>query len=403
MIDLTAASGGSVGEIWVAAGTYKPAHVPQTASHTTNRDRTFLLKPGVKLYGGFSGSETALTQRNWESNASVLSGDFNNNDMGNAKDGFGGMGENAYHVVVSVGIPNDGETVLDGFTIKGGTGGGSITVGGTSIGHAGGGMSNNSSSPVLINVTISGNQAGSGGGMYNNDSSSPVLTNVTISGNQASGSGGGMYNYDSSPVLTNVTISGNYVTDNSSIVGVGMYNVSSSPVLTNVTISGNYATSHGGGMSNASSSPVLTNVTISDNQAGHFGGGMYNYDSSPKIRNSIIWGNSGSDNVYNSGSIPTYAYSLVEGLNPSDAQNSGNNMDGTDAANDPLFVSPASYPAAPTTAGDYHLQSGSPVINQGGNSFYNASQTPDLSDITTDRDGNPRFKGAAVDMGAYEY
>jgi hypothetical protein len=155
------------------------------------------------------------------------------------------------------------------------------------------------------------------------------------------------------------------------------------------------------------SSPVLTNVTISGNSvsssSSSHGGGMYNSGGSPQIRNSIIWenrrSNGTSDNVYGSGS-PAYSYSLVQGLNPSGT----GNRDGTDAANDPLFVSPASYSAAPTTAGDYHLQSGdSPVINKGSNSFYSAGQTPDLSAITTDRNGNPRFKGSAVDMGAYEY
>jgi hypothetical protein len=49
------------------------------------------------------------------------------------------------------------------------------------------------------------------------------------------------------------------------------------------------------------------------------------------------------------------------------------------------------------------LRAGSPVINKGGNAFYSAGQTPDLSAVTTDRGGNPRFRGSAVDLGAYEY
>jgi hypothetical protein len=94
-----------------------------------------------------------------------------------------------------------------------------------------------------------------------------------------------------------------------------------------------------------------------------------------------------------------YTYSLVEGLNPSGT----GNMNGTNSANNPNFVNPEAYASAPTTEGDYHLQGGSPVINKGSNSFYAAGQTPNLSAITTDRDGNPRFKGGTVDMGAYEY
>jgi hypothetical protein len=352
MIDISADYPG-ITEIWAAAGAYTPAHVPPSADTTTDRDRTFWLKAGIKLYGGFAGTETLLSQRNWTSNLTILSGDFDGDDGGNALDGFTGMGENAYHVVLGVNIPDDGETVLDGFTISGGNAGtlnSTITVDGKTINRwFGGGMSNSSSSPVLTNVTISGNQADVGGGMCNYYSS-PVLTSVTISGNQAGS---------------------------------------------------------GGGMSNDHSSPVLTNVTISGNQANHsIGGGMYNYSSSPQIRNSIIWGN-GTSNVYNNAistpaSTPSYTYSLVEGLNPSGAEDGGGNLNGTVAGNNPLFVDPRLPASAPSTEGDYRLQAGSPVIDAGSNSFYTAGQDPDLSAITTDRDGNGRFNGAAVDMGAYE-
>jgi hypothetical protein len=391
MIDISA-DYPSITEIWVAAGTYTPAHLPPTASTTTDRDRTFLLKAGVKLYGGFAGTETARSERNWTSNPTILSGDFNGDDMG----GFTGMGENAYHVVLGANISNNGATVLDGFTIRGGNAdtNSSITVGGKAIYRwYGGGMHNNSSSPVLTNVSISGNQAASyGGGMYNYYSS-PVLTNVSISGNQAARDGGGMHNSSSSPVLTNVTISGNQVTG-STFSGGGMYNLFSSPVLTNVTISGNQAN----GMRNNDSSPVLTNVTISGNQAD----GMRNStSSSPQIRNSIIWGNGTGVYNDNSTSTPSYTNSLVEGLNPYGSANGGGNLNGNSAGNNPKFVSPEAYTSAPSTAGDYRLQGDSPAINKGNGSFYDPAQTPDLSGITTDLDGNPRFNGAP-DMGAYE-
>jgi hypothetical protein len=312
-ISLSAAYPG-INEIWAAAGTYTPAHLPPTASTTTDRDRTFFLKAGVKLYGGFAGGETARGQRDWTNNQTILSGDFNGNDGAS----FTNMGENAYHVVVGVNIPDNGATVLDGFTISGGNAdtSGSITVDGKGI------------------------YRNSGGGMFNN-SSSPVLTSVTISGNQAYGTGG----------------------------------------------------NSGGGMYNEGSSPVLTNGTISGNRADLGYSGMYNYlGSLPKIRNSIIWG----DNVGNNGSLPSYTYSLVEGENPSGA----GNLDGTFAGNDPKFVDPRLPASAPSTEGNYRLQGGSPAIDAGSDSFYTAG-TPDLSGITTDRDGNNRFNGT-VDMGAYE-
>ena len=40
-------------EVWVAAGTYLPTTAPSGCTACGPRDVTFLLKDGVKLYGGF--------------------------------------------------------------------------------------------------------------------------------------------------------------------------------------------------------------------------------------------------------------------------------------------------------------------------------------------------------------
>ena len=54
--------------------------------------------------------------------------------------------------------------------------------------------------------------------------------------------------------------------------------------------------------------------------------------------------------------------------------------------NAPLFLN--------LTGGDFHLQSNSPCINAGNNSYVTT---------TNDLDGNPRIVGGTVDVGAYEY
>lgn len=89
-------------QIWVAIGTYKP-----TAG--TDRDAYFELKNGVEIYGGFLGTETQLAERDYIHNESILSG-----DIGTVGDSL----DNSYTIVYSIGT--DENTILEGFTIKGG-------------------------------------------------------------------------------------------------------------------------------------------------------------------------------------------------------------------------------------------------------------------------------------------
>ncbi len=88
--------------IWVAAGIYKP-------TDTDDRTISFVLVDGVQLYGGFSGTETKVTQRDPELHPTVLSGDI----------GLPGVRtDNSYHVVRGKGLSEN--TVLDGFYVHDG-------------------------------------------------------------------------------------------------------------------------------------------------------------------------------------------------------------------------------------------------------------------------------------------
>ena len=432
MMDSLKATGG---EVWVAEGIYTPlyklADTTLNGAITTDRDKAFLLVKDVKIYGGFIGTETELSQRDWETYLTVLSGDI---------DIEGDSTYNCYHVVVSSG--DIGVACLDGFTITGGNASGNDTIkvnGYDVLQHVGGGMHTAYSSLTIINSSISANAANFGGGMHNRYSS-VILVNTSISNNLSSRSGAGIYNGYSSVKLTHVTMANNIISgdgngggmannastievihcsfwansanygggifslessvtltnveflhNSTSMYGGGIYNAYSNAVLTNVIISEN-TTDHGGGVFNFGSSPILTNTTIVGNSAASRGGGMVNTDNSfPEIRNSIIWGN-GDDNILNNkNSDPSYLYSLVEHENP----NGRGNINGTNVNNAPVFVDVANR--------NYNLVLGSRGIEEGSSSFYNSDSIPNLSLINTDMDGNPRLVGTTVDMGAYEF
>ncbi|MCW5923846.1 MAG: T9SS type A sorting domain-containing protein [Saprospiraceae bacterium] len=88
--------------VWVAIGIYKP-------TKGYNREISFKLKGGVQLYGGFSGVETELEQRNWERFKTILSGNIGlpNDDT-----------DNSYTILFVE--KSDKVSVVDGFTFVGG-------------------------------------------------------------------------------------------------------------------------------------------------------------------------------------------------------------------------------------------------------------------------------------------
>ena len=366
-------------QIWVAAGVYYPDEgTGQTGDVVTS---TFVLTNGVALYGGFTGTETVLGDRDWAANVTVLSGDIDQDDgtdpHGVVTDTANIADSNASHVVSSLRMTNT--AVLDGFTITAGT-----ATGGQPH-HQGGGMYNNASSPTLANVAFTGNRADRGGGMFNDtigvgvyaEGSSPTLSNVTFSGNTAVIRGGGMYNDgSSSPTLSNVTLSGNTAGD----FGGGIYDAGGNPMLSNVTFSGNTAGYFGGGMTISGSSPTLSNVTLSGNTAGDFGGGMYNEGnrfsiaSSPTLTNVTFTGNRADrgggmfNDTFSDGeyvSSPTLTNVTFTG-NTAVVHGGGmyNNSGSSSSSNSPILTN---VTLSGNTAGDF------------GGEIYNAGSSPTLT------------------------
>ena len=64
-------------QIWVA-GSANYSYSPKVGDAVAIDKATFAMVKNVKIYGGFAGKETALQQRNWYANPTVLSGRVNN-------------------------------------------------------------------------------------------------------------------------------------------------------------------------------------------------------------------------------------------------------------------------------------------------------------------------------------
>ncbi|MBI1825703.1 MAG: right-handed parallel beta-helix repeat-containing protein [Planctomycetes bacterium] len=186
------------------------------------------------------------------------------------------------------------DTVLDGFTITGGTGN---LLTGT---RTGGGMFNYNSSPTVTNCVFTGNSAVEGGGMDNYILSYPTVTHCTFIDNHAH-IGGGMLNFEGSPAVTDCTfehndaatgggggmanflygkpiVTGCIFHENNADLGGGMYNdLDSIPTVMNCIFTEN-TSFYGGGVYNLESNPILDHCEFRENTSQSDGGAIYNYD-----------------------------------------------------------------------------------------------------------------------------
>jgi hypothetical protein len=176
-------------QVWVKGGTYM--------IYQGDHGDTVALADGVELYGGFAGTETALDERDWVANETIMQGtEIESTD--------------AYvcHVVTAVDVEG---AVVDGFTITGG----SADDGGET--H--------------------------GGGIYATGSTLEVR-NCRLDGNYAYNWGAGIYAYDGTYQFTSCAFSNN-ASDNR---GGGLYTNAATVDVVNCTFYLNSADSEGGGL-----------------------------------------------------------------------------------------------------------------------------------------------------------
>ncbi len=264
-------------EIWVASGIY---------------GERITIKSGIRLYGGFNGTESTRDERNWETNISTLDG-FQADDTG---------------TVVTFAPGVSANTGLDGFEILGGIG--------TLIGiysYGGGIFCFDHSSPTIANNTIRDNYATNGAGIFLCNFSRPVIVNNRIFDNYASDWGGGIYGWYDPPVEfppssnpPTVTISRNHIAGNYARYGGGLA-LFASAALSNdkpsATVTNNYVFNNGAPTSDSGSvgggiyceniSPAhLTGNNVAGNTAGRSGGIHYSNSTGAIIGNRVS-GNAG--------------------------------------------------------------------------------------------------------------
>ncbi|MBI9061728.1 MAG: T9SS type A sorting domain-containing protein [Marinilabiliaceae bacterium] len=423
------------GEIWVESGTYRPTHRYTSDEPEDTRQRSFVMREGVSVIGGFAGTETSLEQRenygyDWNNgnpsahdNATVFTGDLD--------------GESAYHVVYTNGLSNNFVALSDVIITDGIADGAGVDGRGAGIQTRGGGVFNN--------LMIYGNMANKGGGIYAYRGG--IFNNCELTDNDArddgdfellgTAIGGGIYLHLDGGEVNNCFFYDNYTTGsgagicstggtitNSRFIineadskGGAVYSYgdmdgevpTSGGTYKNCLMASNTAWVDGGGIF-AADTGTWVNCTVVSNRASDGGGGVYS-NTGATFTNIVIWGNespSGGDNIVSSsGGVFTHLVvdstdtGIIPGVN--NVIISSNNI-GTDVIG-PHFMAPTvSAPGQGTNSTAWHanlnanwdLQISSPMINAG---------TPDTTGLHLgdfDLDDEARIVQDTVDVGAYE-
>ncbi|MFM2269538.1 MAG: hypothetical protein RL757_2979, partial [Bacteroidota bacterium] len=419
-------------QIWVAAGTYFPT------TTVTNRDASFEIPNGVQVFGGFVGTETQLSQRNWRQNQTILSGDINQDS-----DTTG----NSYNIVY-FGFAIDNATILDGFTIKNGNASKNVGIGERGSSGAGiyldGKLTNNFCNPTIRNCLLERNRANAqGGAVIANGGFSGACNarffNCVFQDNFSIYEGAAVAGYSYFSGTMNTTFErcvfernlcdqaggaifinaiqgfslANYINcrflhNQTQTYGGAIYNLGKngicSPNITGCLFYDNRALSAAAiyclASESGQSSPNITNCTIAFNQA-TTGGSIYSNageDSSgvanAVIRNTIIWGNTAviAPVLRNIHGKPRLENCIV------DATSCANTHSGTGSGT--VCNVPNIYNQYPNfnnlMTGDFHLQANSLGRNMGINNYLNPNYVLDLDSLN-------RISEGTVDIGAFEF
>lgn len=434
-ISTASASLGLITEIWVAEGSYRPDR------GTGDRNLSFDLGSGLRVFGGFIGNETTLSARPAVLRPTILSGDIG--VIGDSLD-------NSYHVVLMRNIFK--AATLDGFIVRDGradqmtfpnnSGGGLLNEGAMTIRNctfeenfaaSGAGLLSRTNPSMIDACVLRNNRATSdGGGALVRDGG--MVKNSTFSGNNAKFGGAlqiiGQVRVDNCQFLSNygqlggglqhtnggsfisrcrfvsncafqggaayigagATITHSWMVSNSANQGGGVYFVSGASLL-NTLLVRNFAGNSGGATYSAVTGINLRSCTIARNGAASFGGGIYMDNGTFTLANTIVWDN--TDGTVN----PTQTQQITKGagtltVRSTLVQGWTGSLGGTgNGGGNPRFADADGADRVPGTFDDdYHLLPWSAAIDAGDNSFAAA----DTADLDGDLDV---LEAAPIDLG----
>ncbi|WP_020404892.1 PKD domain-containing protein [Gracilimonas tropica] len=449
-------------QIWIADGIY----YPDEGANVTNDDRlsAFTItgeKDGLMIHGGFSGSESLLSERDLSANETILSGDI---------DQDGDLAGNSYNVVRLKRMISNNPPVVNfsyvwtnlsvDFTQEATDTDGSIVSYSWDFGD---GSSSSSANPshtyssggsytVTLTVTdddgatgdLSGTVTVSSGSTGNykylayktasnasnaeSITNATVLSDLTIQGGNANGTntnyyenrGAGIY-CNGEESTCNPTLNRLFVTGNSATFGGGMFNYGrlgeASPTMTGVVFTANKSLSNGGAIYNYGrggiANPKIINSTFAGNNANTSGGAMYNYGytngtATPEITNSIFFGNLADSDGNDTGTGdqiavdgddagPIIEYSLFEGGCPPGADCGDGS---TLLTANPQFSDINDADGIDNVFGT--ADDGLILLSNSPAIDAGTADTTGLGLPSSDLIGSPRIEGSGINLGAYE-
>lgn len=258
-------------EIRVAYGTYFPTESPD-GNDTEPRDRAFHFNRNITLLGSFN----PATNTQDLSNPSILSGDFNTDDV---VTGLGeslsitGNTENAFHVLITANLTD--ATTINGFTVQGGnaSGRGDLAYSGQSFRRdSGGGMYHLRSSPNVSDMIFVGNSCLDLGGGILYEGLEDIrftVSNAVFTQNQADSTAGGLgiLGATDDNVVENSIFRGNRALANGGAMITSFLTLASGTTVTNVLFEDNDARSGGAISTSASETFIVKNCMFLNNSA----------------------------------------------------------------------------------------------------------------------------------------